>query len=269
MSSKLVAKAVAGAIAIAMGGTAVAQTSLNTTTGDLFLNIVDYTISSGVESSSSYVFDTGVSLASFNPTQTYSYNLSSDPNFANNNVLSPGGGASVDYSVLATTVSGTGRSAIYTADFTTNIDSSNWSSNVGKTNVANAEGAIATFFTGANGTASTTKNSAWLTGANTWGSASTEGIVSNQLLNDGVPQFGDNAAPGTPLAFYTEQGSTASVFAGTWNLITGANGTSLVWNPQGSSVPLPTPIVLLLSGLGLMGLIARRGKAAGFAAALS
>jgi hypothetical protein len=248
-----------------MGSTAMAQTNLNTTTGDLFLNIVDYTVSSGVESSNSYLLDTNVALSAFNPAQMYSFSLSADPNFANNSVLSPPGGASVDYSVLATL--GTGKSS--TVDFTTNSDPSNWSSNVGKGQTSQANSAISTFFTGANGVSSSTPRSAWLTGATSWGSTSAEGITSNQLLNNGVPQFGDNATPGTPLAFYTEVGGVATAYAGSWNLVTNAQGTSLVWTPTGSTVPLPTPVVLLLSGLTLMGLIARRGKVAGFTAALS
>jgi hypothetical protein len=66
------------------------------------------------------------------------------------------------------------------------------------------------------------------------------------------------------LAFYSESSNalrstttlaTLSQFAGTWNL-TSAGALSYAV----SSVPLPTPLVLLLSGLGLMGVMSRRGK---------
>jgi hypothetical protein len=73
------------------------------------------------------------------------------------------------------------------------------------------------------------------------------------------------AAVGTALKFYNLTATSASgnnlttsiqtTYAGTWDL---TNLSTLTYSV--SSVPLPMPLTLLLSGLALMGVIARRGK---------
>jgi len=70
---------------------------------------------------------------------------------------------------------------------------------------------------------------------------------------------------GTGMAFYqvsnnlsgTTALGTASTFAGTWDLSTAG---VLTYTVTSSTVPLPAPLLLLLSGLGLTGLVGRRGK---------
>jgi hypothetical protein len=63
---------------------------------------------------------------------------------------------------------------------------------------------------------------------------------------------------GTAQTFYRLTGGTSNLAKaavttyGTWNLV----GDTLSYTP----VPLPMPVTLLLSGLALMGIIARRGK---------
>ncbi len=125
MASKLVIKTVAGAVALGLGSTAFAS-GINP--GDLLLNIVDYSVSNGTETSSTYLFDTNISLASFVGTDSYSFDLSSDPNFSSS-LLSPGNIAgapgSVDYSVIAGTQVGSGRGATWSVDFTSNTSPPN------------------------------------------------------------------------------------------------------------------------------------------------
>jgi hypothetical protein len=71
----------------------------------------------------------------------------------------------------------------------------------------------------------------------------------------------DYAGLGTALAFYSTStvnpksatiAGSFSAFAGTWNF----SGGTLTYTA--APVPLPTPVLLLVSGLGMMGLVARR-----------
>jgi hypothetical protein len=249
-------RVLAGAAALAISGTALANTTLDaTSTGDVFLNIVDAT------NNTSFVFDTGVSQALFNGGSSYSYSLASDPNYTAF-LAAVGGTDTLDYSVL----SATNKSGVTTDYFTSSVP---LPATITQTNIATGQSTIGTFVIGANSITSTTTNSASLSGTFEYGTALLEGVISKQLLNNGTASanntYADDASIGTPLAFYEDSASRSGgvtvngqAFAGTWNLTSGGvltyGGTS--------AVPLPTPLLLLLSGLGLMGVVARRGKTA-------
>jgi hypothetical protein len=259
MSAKFVFKALAGAVALAIGGTALANTSTNgTTTGDVFLNIVDTT------TNTAFFFDTGISQASFNGASSLTpINVASDPNYV---AFKAAVGATdvLDYSVASGTRTTTAP-ATATVLFTTN-NTVNAGAGIA---LAQAQTAIATaFLPNVNLVTSSTTNSAYITGGSAtagagsaayWANPLTEGVFQTQL---GIAS--DNAAIGTALAFYSESNSslrsttalsTVSTFAGTWDLTSAG-----VLSYTVSSVPLPMPLVLLVSGLGLMGLMSRRGK---------
>src|SRR5260221_1978601 len=249
ISTKL--KVLAGAVALAIGGTAMANTTLDeVTAGNLILNIVDQT------NSTSFLYDTGVSQAAFNGSGSYSFNFASDPNYTS--FLKAGD--VLEYSVISTTNVAPTGTVLFTSSVTP-------TATVGA-NVAAVLGAVSAFTgtttTGANSIASTTTNSVLLPTGNYWGDPLREGAVSSNLLSNAT---GLGAAPGTALAFYQETSvnlrsasivATLATLAGTWNL----NGGVLTYNSGSTTLPVSTPLLLLLSGLGLMGVVARRGNGA-------
>jgi hypothetical protein len=241
ISTKL--QILAGAVALAIGGTAMANTAIDeTTAGSVILNIVD------ISNSSSFLFDTGLTQASFSGTGNYSFNFSTDANYTS--FLKAGD--VLEYSVVSAipgTVFFTAASAPVAV--------------VGA-NITQAATGTSGFAAGANATASATTNSALLSGSAQWGAGLNEGLVSTNLLSTAT---GLGAAPGTALSFYSEVTvnpksatilANLTTFAGSWNL----NGGVLTYSAGATTVPLPTPLLLLLSGLGLMGVVARRGKGA-------
>ena len=251
MSLNLGTKVLAGAIAMAIGGAAMANTNLDvTTTGDVFLNIVNTT------NDTSFLYDTGISTANFTSSTSFSVNLTSDPNYQA--FIAAGG--TLDYSVISSTSDGSTKANEFTVDVTGTT--APLSGNLLRGNLGQANTSIGAFLVNANAVASTTTNSALLSGATAfWGGIPNEGIVSENLFNQGQTPYADNTAPGTALTFYQESVNGGINALGTWDLngavatFAGANvGTGT------SPVPLPTPLLLLLSGLGLMGVVARRGK---------
>jgi len=235
-----VSKLVAGAVALAFAGSAMANVSLDgSTTGDVFLNIVDTT------NNTSYLFDTGVSFASFNGNSSYSFNLSSDSiltGFLNNS-------DSYYYSVAAGTNVGGNK-----VDLTGNVAPTENSA----TKTGTARGAIGTFLSQAGTVASTSTTSAVLTGAYSWNNSLNEGVVSKNILANPNTPYSDQAGLNTPLAFYNIVGSTVTTFASTWDF---NSTTDTLTYGTASAVPLPAPVLLLASALGLMGVVSRRNKA--------
>jgi hypothetical protein len=246
----------AGAVAVlAIGNTAIANTTLNgTTTGDVFVNIVD------TSNNTSFLFDTGVAQSAFNGGSTYSFNFASDPNYTAF-LAAQGTSDNVDYSVFSATGGGGSETVFFTSSIAVPTRTA--------TNMATAQttiGGSSGFLTNANTITSSTTNSVDLSGTFQFGTALQEGVLSNQLLNSGLPNstggYADDAALGTALAFYEDAATRAGgvtvngqAFAGTWDVSGGVATYSAA-----SAVPLPTPVLLLLSGLGLMGVVTRRSK---------
>jgi hypothetical protein len=241
----------AGLAALAYGGSALANidpTKLGPTTGDIFLNVVDTT------NSTSFLFDTGISQASFNGSASGTPLSFADANWTA--FYSTHTSDSFLFSVVSSTNTG-GRSATGTVFFTgTSAPSGVTGSNIGQA-TAVVTGFIGSTATGAGSIASSTLNSVLLPTGNYWGDPLREGVFSTNLTTS------TSGAPTAALAFYSATSSaltdtialaTLATFAGTWNINLGTGTLSY------SAVPLPAPLVLLLSGLGLMGLVARRGK---------
>jgi hypothetical protein len=245
----------ATAIALATSGVAMANTNLDgTSTGDVFINVVDTT------NNTSFLFDTGFSQASFNVNQSQIFTFSGDANYATF-VAGEGSGDVLTYSVISAT--NNGATTTGTMLFTSNAGPSAVLGNA----LGNALTYVQGFASNANGVTSTTTNSALLSSATTWGQQAYEYNVDAQLgIAYTSPGSGVGAivGAGDTLNFYDETSthtlsankySTLSTLAGTWTYAAGI----ATYNVP-SAVPLPTPVLLLLSGLGLMGVVARRNK---------
>jgi hypothetical protein len=257
MHADLHLKLIAGAVALAIGGTAMANTNLDgTSVGDVFINIVDTT------NNTSFLFDTGVSQAAFNGSTSQTFNFASDPNYVAF-LAAEGGSDNVDYSVFSAT-----KSSTQTVYFTSSVPVPAQTGQSG-TNIGGAVGGIGAFLGTANSITSATTTSVNLSGINEFGTALNEGNIATLLLNNpnvtATGGYVDDAALGTALAFYEDAASRSGVstygvaFAGTWD-VSGGIATYTVGNT--APVPLPTPLLLMLSGLGLMGVVARRNKTA-------
>src|SRR5258706_3170103 len=151
ISTKL--KVLAGAVALAIGGTAMANTTLDEcTAGNVNLNIVDQT------NSTSFLYDTGVSQAAFNGSGSYTFNFASDPNYTS--FLKTGD--VLEYSVISTTNIAPTGTVLFTASAT---PTATFGSAVSQALTA-VSGFTGTATTGANSIASTTANSVLLPSAN-------------------------------------------------------------------------------------------------------
>jgi len=249
MSSKTGLRLLTGAVALSLAGVAAANTNAGST-GTIFLNIVDTT------QNTSFMFDTGISVASLNgSTLTYSQSLASNANYQAFEATVEAGD-SIDYSVVG--ANGTANSG-NPLSYVTAVAQPTSNGTQGN-NVATFIGNFLTSI--ANPSGGSTFNSSSAPAANDWARGGYEASVVTNLGS-----ISDNSQIGTPIGFYsiavsnpggTHGGSTITAESFDWDL----TSAGLLTYNSSSSVPLPAPLLLLLSGLGLTGLLSRRAAGA-------
>lgn len=255
MSIKFSLRILAGAVSLALAGGALANTS-GDVNGTIFLTVNDlYTNpTTGVSDNTSYVFDTGLSTASFTGTSSYSHNLSGDAAFQSFlSSISPGQQGQVSYSVIG---SGGDDATTIPKDVVTYTSSQLPSATNKGSAVHAAYNDVAQFIAGVS---NPSNGSTFIPASNAaagWSTGGFETKLNGQLVAN------DGAGFNTPLAFYvsasnnpksTSIAAIQSQFAGLWNL-TAAGLLTYSTLPT----PLPAPLLLLLSGLGLTAIISRR-----------
>jgi len=243
-------KVLAGAVALAISAGASAQTTNAGSGGTIFVNVVDTT------AGTSFMFDTGLTVASFADPTSYTMNLAALSTYQQF-VATEKSGDNIDYSVVGAETPAGGTPA-YISDVTGNATAAAINGkNAGSVaiQIGTFEGQIL------NPAGGSTFVPAGAASGTSWSLGGYEASV-NSLIGTS-----DSQALGTSLGFYqivatnataTRGGETSSTFAGTWDV--SASGVLTYTEPGGTTVPLPTPLLLLVSGLGLMGVVARRGQ---------
>jgi hypothetical protein len=237
-----------GAVAAAGSSSVFANTNITSgTTGDgsLILNVVDQT------SLTSYTLDLSAANASnhvleFNGNTSQSFTLN-DANWTSF-TSSVGANDTVVFNVVGD-ITTQGHNQF---TFTTSAAVGN------TTNSQIRNNSIDSFINAVNATTQTSTTSLFATSAGNFAAYAGSSLQTAA----GVPNT--FSAVGTAVSFYNLTAAASgnnlikpapTVYAGTWDL---TNLSTLTYSV--SSVPLPMPLTLLLSGLALMGVIARRGK---------
>jgi hypothetical protein len=251
MGTKTFLKVLAGATALALSGHSFAQTNANAG-GTIFLDITDVT------TGASFIFDTGQTLSGFTGTVGYGHSLSGDANYTAFEA-SVGGSDILQYAVVGGATS---------SPFTNEIDSTASSAPGGtvKGNAVLAAWQQVNNFLGP--VANPSGGSSYLTSAQV-GLSWTGGGFENNF--NSKAQLTDFNSIGTAMNFYQEGtnnpnssviGAVYTTYAGQWNLTSGGQLSYTV-----AAVPLPAPVLLLLSSLAMLGLIGRRRSSTVFGAA--
>ncbi|HWY26115.1 MAG TPA: VPLPA-CTERM sorting domain-containing protein [Nevskia sp.] len=240
-------KALFAALTLSAVGSAFADTSLDTTNGSIVLNVVDTT------NNTSFLFDTGLKISTWADTN-YSFDLSGDSNFAAFLAGRAGSGDALSYDLIAVTpAAGTIHTVFSTADAAPGILP------VGNT-TAQAVTAGTSYMQAINNIVQTSTNSAY---AGTSAVSTAYWGTNQPTWSSKLGNINDLAQLGSAINFFSfvinggaRSGTADHVaqFLSQWNFTQGGLLT------YGSAVPLPASWVLLLCGLGLMVVIARRGK---------
>jgi|HubBroStandDraft_1064217.scaffolds.fasta_scaffold02671_10 hypothetical protein len=240
----------AGAVALACAGAASAQTSAGPN-GTIFINIVDTT------SGTSFLFDTGLLVSSFADPTSYSVNLAT--NSASSAayaafVASEGGSDTIDYSVVGNYAPTSGTPLDLTL-----VTAASTPTPPNGAHGVQAAGQIQAFLgTNSNPAGGATFFASSVT--TQWNSTFEPGLAT------ALGNVSDNALVGSTIGFYAitttgnsnKGGVSVSPFASSWDL----SSAGVLTYSSGSPVPLPTPLLLMLSGLGLLGLVGRRKQVA-------
>jgi hypothetical protein len=255
MKLNLTSKLLAGALVLAASGSVFANTNITDgqgSNGSLFLNVVDLT------AGTDYVLDLSTAAASnhyktFNGSALQTISLGSDANWTAFKATT--GSDEVQYNLISLDTFSGEEGALITSNAPTGTSAgsvgSTTNSQVRNNSVVND------YIHAVNGSTTASTSSLFVT--TTGGNANpdayfgtvfhTAGGFPNTLADVGTAQnfYKIAANPGLNLSK-----APVTAFAGQWNLV----GDTLTYTP----VPLPMPVTLLLSGLALMGIIARRGK---------
>jgi len=248
MLSKTKLQMLLGAAALGAAGHALAASTNAGTGGTIWLSVDDVT------TGSSYVFDTGMTVSSFTGTSGYTETLGGSNWTSFLGSIDGGSLSSTDilhYVVIGASAASTTSSVLL--DFT----GTGAQSNIANAKAGTAYTQVNTFLTNrANPAGSDSYEAPGSLGSLGWYSGGYDTNFGNAVSNT------DWSAPGTAMAFYQTSNAgqsgltkgTESAFSGTWDLSLAGVLTYTV----PAVVPLPAPLLLLLSGLGMTGLLARR-----------
>jgi hypothetical protein len=257
MVSKNGLRMMLGSVALAAIGPAFAQTSAGAN-GTIVLSINDQISSTG------YTFDTGLKVSSFTGTTAETFTISGTN--LTSFLGSIAAGDTVEMDVFGSSAP-SGALGAATID-TTSVSGQPALPQGSNLSIANTavRGYLQTIANpaGLDSFQAASAASSWNAGGNQANFTGTSGLNLSQ-----GPQGTGVIPTGTGVEFYqvsgtqgghSTTGNTTSDLGGMWSIVLSGSTYLLEYNPNGVAVPLPAPLLLLLSGLGLTGLVARRGK---------